>query len=122
MTIASGRSISVPCMRTRIESLGAPTATQTDSQLLWKEQPLELEKTKRGWVMTRLQDVAYVKREVALQVLSARLSELAQNTYPTPEQKAEHKEIVRLLNWLVVDDSRGLQRRIIESQNSGQTL
>jgi hypothetical protein len=90
----------------QIESLGAPTAKQTDSQLLWKEQSLEFEKTRKGWVMTRLQDVAYVKREVALQDLSERLSELAQNTDPTAQQKAEQKEIIRLLNWLVVDDSR----------------
>jgi hypothetical protein len=90
----------------QIESLGAPTTRQTDSQLLWKEQPLEFEKTRKGWVMTRLQDVAYVKREVALQVLSDRLSELARNTDPPVEQKAEQKEIIRLLNWLVVDDSR----------------
>jgi hypothetical protein len=58
-------------------------------------------------VLTRLQDVAYVKRETALQVLSARLSELAQNTDPIPAQKAEQKEVIRLLNWLVVSDSRG---------------
>jgi len=91
----------------RIQSLGAPTDTQTDSPLRWKEQPLEFERTRKGWVMTRPQDVAYVKREVALQVLSARLSALARNTDPTPEQKDEQKEIIRLLNWLVVDDSRG---------------
>jgi len=89
-----------------IESFGAPTDKQTDSQLLWKEQLLEFEKTRKGWVMTRLQDVAYVKREVALQGLSERLSELAQNVDPTAQQKAEQKEIIRLLNWLVVDDSR----------------
>jgi hypothetical protein len=89
----------------RIESLGAPSDTETDAQLRWKEQPLAFEKTKRGWVMTPIQDVAYVKREVALQVLSARLSELAQNTDATHAQKAEQKEVIRLLNWLVVDDS-----------------
>jgi hypothetical protein len=90
----------------QIESLGGPNDKQTDSQLLWKEQPVTFEKTKEGWVMTRLQDVGYVKREVALQVLSERLSELAQNTDPTSQQKAEQKEIIRLLNWLVKDDSR----------------
>ena len=90
----------------QIESLGARNAKQTDSQLLWKEQPVPFEKTKEGWVMTPLQDVAYVKREVALQALSERLSELAQNTDPTAQQKAEQKEIIRLLNWLVNDDSR----------------
>ena len=85
----------------RIESLGA----QTDPQLRWKEQSLEFERTKRGWVMSPIQEAAYVKREVALQVLSARLAELAQNTDTTPEQERELKQIIRFLNLLVTDDS-----------------
>ena len=90
----------------RIESLGAPANTQTDDpQLRWKEQSLEFEKTKRGWVMSPIQEAAYVKREVALQVLSARLAELAQNTDATPEQEREQKQIIRFLNLLVTDDS-----------------
>jgi hypothetical protein len=89
----------------RIESLGAPPNMQTDSQLRWKEQSLEFEKTKRGWVMSPVQDAAYVKREVALQVLAARLAELAQNTDATPEQEREQKQIIRFLNLLVTDDS-----------------
>ena len=89
----------------RIESLGAPPYTQTGSQLHWKEQSLEFEKTKRGWVMSPIREAAYVKREVALQVLSARLAELAQNTDATPEQEREQKQIIRLLNSLVTDDS-----------------
>ena len=78
---------------------------QTDSQLRWKEQSLEFEKTKRGWVMSPIQEAAYVKREVALQVLSARLAELAQNTGPTLEQEREQKQIIRFLNLLVTNDS-----------------
>ena len=89
----------------RIESLGAPPNAQTGSQLRWKEQSLEFEKTKRGWVMSPIQEAVYVKREVALQVLSARLAELAQNTYATPEQEREQKQIIRFLNLLVTDDS-----------------
>ena len=89
----------------RIESLGASPNMQMDSQLRWKEQSLELEKTKRGWVMSSIQEAAYVKREVALQVLSARLAELAQNTDATPEQEREQKQIIRFLNLLVSDDS-----------------
>jgi len=89
----------------RIELLGAPPNTQTGSQLRWKEQALEFEKTKRGWVMNPIQEAAYVKCEVALQVLSARLAELAQNTDATPEQEREQKQIIRLLNLLVTDDS-----------------
>src|SRR5258705_1369708 len=69
----------------RIESLGASPNMQMDSQLRWKEQSLELEKTKRGWVMNSIHEAAYVKREVALQVLSARLAGLAHDTDGTPE-------------------------------------
>jgi hypothetical protein len=89
----------------RIESLGASPNMQTDSQLRWKEQSLEFEKTKRGWVMSSIQEAAYVKREIALQALSARLAELAQNTDGTPEQEREQKQIIRFLNLLVTDDS-----------------
>jgi hypothetical protein len=88
----------------RIESLGAPQM-QTDSQRRWTEQSLEFEKTKRGWVMSPIQEAAYVKREVALQGLSARLAELAQNTDATPEQEREQKQIIRFLNLLVTEDS-----------------
>jgi hypothetical protein len=88
----------------RIESLGA-LQMQTDSQRRWTEQSLEFEKTKRGWVMSPIQEAAYVKREVALQGLSARLAELAQNTDATPEQEREQKQIIRFLNLLVTEDS-----------------
>jgi cell wall-associated NlpC family hydrolase len=89
----------------RIESLGSPGDTQTGTLLRWREQSLEFEKTKRGWVMSPLKDTAYVKREVALQVLSARLADLAKNTDATPEQEREQREIIRLLNLLVTDNS-----------------
>jgi len=89
----------------RIESLGVPRDTEAGAQLRWKEQPLEFGKTKRGWVMSPIQEAAYVKREVALQVLSARLAELAQNANSTREQEREQKQIIRLLTLLVSDDS-----------------
>ncbi len=88
----------------RIESLGGPPNAQTGSQFRWKEQSVDFEKTKRGWVMSPIPEAAYVKREIALQVLSARLAELAQNTDATPEQEREQKQIIRLLNLLVSDD------------------
>jgi len=89
----------------QIESFGAPADRQTGAQPHWKEQPLEFEKTKRGWEMSPIQDVSYVKREVALQVLSARLAELTQNTDASLEQEREQKQIIRLLNLLITDDS-----------------
>jgi hypothetical protein len=89
----------------RIDSFCTPPNTQTGSPLRWKEQSLEFEKTKRGWVMRPIREAAYVKRELALQALSARLAELAQNTDATPELEHEQKQIIRLLNLLVTDDS-----------------
>jgi len=87
----------------QIESLGAPSDTQTGSQSAWTEQPLQFEKTKRGWVVSPIRDAVYVKREVALRVLSARLAELAQNTNATPGREREQQQIVRLLNLLVIE-------------------
>jgi hypothetical protein len=89
----------------RVESLGAPPNTQMGSQPYWKEQSLEFEKTKRGWVMSPIQEAAYISREAALQALSARLADLAQNTNVTLEQEREQKQIIRFLNLLVLDDS-----------------
>jgi hypothetical protein len=89
----------------RIESLAAPADTQTGSQLRWREESLEFEKTKRGWVMSPLKDAAYVNREVALRVLSVRLADLAKNADATPEQAREQTQIIRFLNLLVTDNS-----------------
>ncbi len=89
----------------RIESLGALADSQTGSQLRWREQSLEFEKTKRGWVVNPIKDAAYVKREVALQVLSTRLADLAKNMDATPEQEREQRQILRLLNLLITNNS-----------------
>jgi hypothetical protein len=95
----------------RIESLSGLLNAQNGSQFRWKEQSVDFEKTKRGWVLSPIQEAAYVKREVALQVLSARLAELAQNTDTTPEQEREQKQIIRLLNLLVSDNSTAASRQ-----------
>jgi len=87
----------------RIESLAGPGDTQTASQLRWREESLEFEKTKRGWVMSPLKNAAYVNREVALRVLSVRLADLAKNTGATPEQEREQTQIIRFLNLLVIN-------------------
>ena len=89
----------------RIESLGSLADTQTGSQLRWREQPLEFEKTKKGWVVNPITEAAYVKREVALQVLSARLADISKNMDATPEKEREQTQIIRLLNSLIIDNS-----------------
>jgi len=87
----------------RTESLIVPANVQTGFR--WREQSLEFEKTKGGWVMSPVNDAAYVKGEVALQVLSSRLADLAKNIDATPEQEREERQIIRLLNLLVTDNS-----------------
>ena len=89
-----------------IESLGISPSTETGSQPRWRELSVEFEKTKRGWLMSPLAEAAYVSREIAVQALSARLAELAQNAAATAEQEREQKQIIRFLNLLVSDDSR----------------
>jgi hypothetical protein len=89
----------------QIESLAAAADTQTGSHLRWREESLELEKTKGGWVMSALRDADYVNREVALRVLSARLANLAKNTDTPPELERERTEVIRFLNSLVIDNS-----------------
>jgi len=66
-----------------------------------------------SWAVVPIPEAAYVKREVALQVLSARLAEFARDTDATAEQEREQKQIIRLLNLLVTDDSSAASARII---------
>jgi len=89
-----------------IESLGTLPDSQAGSQPRWKEESLEFEKTKGGWVMSPVPEATYVSREVALQVLSARLAELAQNTSAAPAQEREQKQIIRFLNTLISENPR----------------
>ena len=91
-----------------IESLGVAPNTQTESAPRWREISLEFEKTKRGWMMSSSEEAAYVSREAAMQVLSARLSELTRNINPTAEQEREQKQIIRFLNLLVLEDSKAV--------------
>jgi NlpC/P60 family len=89
----------------RIESLGAFPNVQKGSQPRLDERSLEFVKTKRGWAMSPIPEAVYVSREVALQSLSARLAELAQNVAATPEEEKEQRQIIRFLNVLVRDNS-----------------
>jgi hypothetical protein len=89
-----------------IESLGTLPDSQAGAQPRWNEASLEFEKTKRGWVMSPVQEVAYISREGAMLVLSARLAELAQNANTTAAQEREQKQIIRFLNMLIPDNSR----------------
>lgn len=90
--------------RVRIESIAALPAPQANPPPRWKELPLDLQKTKNGWIMAAPGEALYVPRETALQVLSARLAALTQQTGAGLEQEREQREIIRFLNLLVPDD------------------
>jgi hypothetical protein len=89
-----------------IEWLGTFPNSQAGSPAIWKEESLEFQKTKRGWVMSPTEEAVYISREVALQVLSVRLAQLAQNTSATSALEREQKEIIRVLNALIPDNSK----------------
>jgi hypothetical protein len=89
-----------------IESLGTLPDSHAGPQPRWNEESLEFEKTKKGWVMSPVQEVSYISRETALRVLSARLAELAQNTSITPAQEREQNQIIRFLTTLIPDNPR----------------
>ena len=91
-----------------VESFGVSPETQTGAQPRWKELSLELEKTKRGWVMSPSLEAAYVSREAAMQVLSARLADLTRNTSSSAEQEREKRQIIRFLNLLVLDEPKAV--------------
>jgi hypothetical protein len=56
-------------------------------------------------VVNPSKDAAYVKREVALQVLSARLADLAKNMDATPELEREQRQVIRPRNFLATDNA-----------------
>lgn len=95
----------------RVEAVASLPATEPPSQPGWQDLPLELQKTKRGWLVRRSTEAAYVPREVALQVLSARLASLAQNADLTADEEREQIQIVRFLNLLVADDNAASAQR-----------
>lgn len=88
----------------RVQSLVALPAGETSPDANWKEVPLELQKTRAGWLIKKTGEEIYVPRDAALQVLTARLASLTEATDVTPEQQYEQSEIIRFLNLLVPDD------------------
>ena len=97
---------------TRVEFLASlPGGGDEAAASRWKDVSLELQKTRRGWVMKRNVDEIYIPREAALQVLTERLAVLAQAADASPEQAREQGEIIRFLNLLVPRDAEASAQR-----------
>lgn len=86
---------------TRVESLASLPAGENEAASRWKNVSLELQKTRRGWVMKRSAEEIYIPREAALQVLTERLALLTQAADASPQQAREQGEIIRFLNLLL---------------------
>lgn len=96
---------------TRVESLASLPAGEDEAASRWKDVSLELQKTRRGWVMKRNFGEIYIPREAALQVLTERLAVLTQASDASPEQAREQGEIIRFLNLLVPREAEASAQR-----------
>jgi hypothetical protein len=62
---------------------------------------LELQRTKKGWVMNPANENTYVPRDAALRVLAERLASLTQREDASAAKEREQAQIIRLLSLLV---------------------
>jgi NlpC/P60 family len=65
---------------------------------------LELQRTKKGWVMSPANENTYVPRDAALRILAARLASLTQREDASALKEHEQAQIIRLLNLLVEEN------------------
>lgn len=85
----------------QIETLAAVSAERMEAQQGWEDHQFELQRTKKGWVMTPANQNVYIPRDVALRTLSARLAALTQSPDRGTQKDREQADIIRFLNLLV---------------------
>jgi NlpC/P60 family protein len=85
----------------QIETLAAVSAERMEAQQGWEDHQLELQRTKKGWVMMPADQNVYVPREAALRILASRLASLTQSADRSTVKDREQAEIIRFLNLLV---------------------
>lgn len=85
----------------QVETVAALGDERMESQLGWEDHQLELQRTKKGWVMMQGNEIAYVPRDEAMRILAARLTALTQSTERSTAKDREQAEIVRFMNLLV---------------------
>jgi hypothetical protein len=84
-----------------MEAVAALTARHVESQSGWEDHQLELQRTKKGWVVVQGNEIAYVPRDGAMRILAARLAALTQSTERGTVKDREQADIVRFMNLLV---------------------
>jgi hypothetical protein len=85
----------------QIETLATISREQMESQEGRETHQLELQRSKKGWVMTLGNESDYVPRDAAMQILAERLAALTRDTKVSTEKEHEQAQIIRFLNLLV---------------------
>jgi len=83
------------------ETVATLTGQRMESQPGWEDHELELERTKKGWVMVQGNEIAYVPIDGAMRILAARLAALTQSTERSTQKDREQAHIVRFMSLLV---------------------
>lgn len=87
--------------RIHVETVAALSAERMEAQSGSEDHQMELQLTKKGWVIMEGNEIAYVPRDGAMRILAARLAALTQSTERGTVRDREQTEIVRIMNLLV---------------------
>jgi hypothetical protein len=87
--------------KVQIEKVAAISGERMESQAGREEHQLELQRSKKGWVMVPANVNAYVPRDAAMRILAERLAALTQDSKASTEKEREQEQIIRFLSLLV---------------------
>lgn len=90
--------------RVEIDCIALLAVGRMEAQRDGEQLGLELQRTKKGWVMHPANENTYVPRDAALRVLAARLAALTQREDASAPKEHEQAQIIRLLNLLVEEN------------------
>jgi hypothetical protein len=85
----------------QIEKVAAISGERMETQEGREEHQLELQRSKKGWVMKPANESAYVPRDAAMRILAERLAALTQDSKANTEKEREQAQIIRFLNLLI---------------------
>jgi len=87
--------------RVQIDCIALLGEGRMEAQRDGEQLGLELQRTKKGWVMRPSNENPLVPRDAALRILAARLASLTQREDAGAPKEREQAQIIRLLNLLV---------------------
>jgi hypothetical protein len=90
--------------RVQIDCVALLAGGRMESQRDGEQLGLELQRTKKGWVMNPANENTYVPRDEALRILAARLALLTQDGNASAGTEREQTQIIRFLNLLVAEN------------------